>query len=74
MFLIWDKESENLLGSYRTEEAALSVVRETAEAHGVDAVSELVILYEDEPRGLRTVAEGQEILEYGTLPLGLVAG
>ena len=35
MFQLWDEESANLLGSYSTEDAALSIVRDVVEKHGL---------------------------------------
>lgn len=62
-FQLWEAESANLVGSYRTEDAALDVVRQARETHGDDAVASLVLLREDARGRLTKIADGATLTE-----------
>jgi hypothetical protein len=60
---LWDHESKNLLGVYRTERAALLTVLEAIQDHGRDSaeVSSLMLGYNDGQGGGRVIAEGPDL-------------
>jgi hypothetical protein len=62
---LWDHESKNLLGVYRTERAALLTVLEAIQDHGRDSaeVSALMLGYNDGQGGGRVIAEGPQLAE-----------
>jgi hypothetical protein len=62
-FQLWEAESANLVGSYPTQEAALTIVREAVRSHGRDLVRSLVLVREDARGRLTTVAEGDGLIE-----------
>jgi hypothetical protein len=63
-FELWDSESSNLVGSYRTDADALAIVRRALATHGAVAVSGLVLVQDDgtgaDPR---VIAAGSELVD-----------
>lgn len=62
-FQLWEAKSANLVGSYPTREAALTIVRDAVRSHGRDAVASLVLVREDARGRLTTVSEGDGLVE-----------
>jgi hypothetical protein len=63
MFQLWDMESANLLGSYATEDAALSVVWQAIEKHGAEAIATLMLLREEADGRSTLLAESTGLVE-----------
>jgi hypothetical protein len=63
MFQLWDEESANLVGSYSTEDAALSIVRDAVEKHGREAIDTILLLREDAGEQLTEIAAGVALVD-----------
>lgn len=63
MFQLWDEESANLVGSYSTEDAALSIVRDAVEKHGRGAIESILLLREDAGGQLTEIAVGIALVD-----------
>jgi hypothetical protein len=63
MFQLWDEESANLLGSYSTEDAALSIVRDVVEKHGREAIDAILLIRDDTEEQLTEIASGVALVD-----------
>src|SRR5437763_648324 len=70
---LWDIETANLIGTYETEDAALSVVRQAIETHGQDYVASLALGSEDKRGRSKLLAKGAELPERARPRLALGA-
>ena len=61
-FELWNMNSGNLLGTFTTEEAALSAVREAVTRHGLAYVDALALGHENSRGRSRIVAQGTALL------------
>ncbi|MGH2532251.1 MAG: hypothetical protein ACRDJW_08065 [Thermomicrobiales bacterium] len=62
-FELWDTETNNLVGNYDTREAALQIVQNAIQAHGVDATARLALGYEDRQGRTTLIAQGTDLIE-----------
>ena len=65
---VWDTQSGNLVGAYRTEREALQVVRELVQLNGRDYGEGLALLREDRSGSVTGVAEGAALVEWCVAP------
>ncbi|MFN8634177.1 MAG: hypothetical protein U0893_10000 [Chloroflexota bacterium] len=63
MFQLWEAESANLVGSYETEDEALSVIRKAIEKHGPESVESILLLREGSRGRLAKIAEGVALVD-----------
>ncbi len=60
---VWDTETNNMLGGYETEDAALAVLDRALEEHGSDYVASLLLGYENSRGRSRLIAMGPALVE-----------
>ena len=60
---LWSKASRSIIGTFGTEAAALTAVREALEAHGRAYAEELAIIREDSSGRSKPIAEGVGLVE-----------
>ena len=60
---LWDTETNNIVGAYESETAALAVVRGAMAAHGMGYTDELALLREDSRGNVETLAVGDALAE-----------
>jgi hypothetical protein len=61
-YQLWETESANLVGSYATKDAALAIVRESAQTYGADSVATLLLLHESASGRLKKIADGSALV------------
>ncbi|HET8523180.1 MAG TPA: hypothetical protein VFL82_08100, partial [Thermomicrobiales bacterium] len=59
---LWDTASSNLVGTYPTEHAALTIVRNAVTQHGPEALRTIALGKEDESGELQRVTVGDELI------------
>ncbi|MPZ13659.1 MAG: hypothetical protein GEU73_04425 [Chloroflexi bacterium] len=60
---LWQSETRNLMGSFETEEEAVSLLRRMLRAHGPTYVQHIVLGYEDDDGHSKTLARGKELVD-----------
>ena len=60
---IWDTETNNLLGTYEAEDAALEVLSRALREHGAGYVETLLLGYENKRGRSRLIATGSSLVD-----------
>lgn len=63
IYELWDTEGRNLVASFDTETEALQVVRDAVDRHGLDALTTVALVQEDERGESETLAIGAALVE-----------
>ncbi len=63
IFELWDTETNNIVGAYSSEAAALSVVRGAMEVHGEAYAQTLALVREDQNGEVTTLAMGRGLAQ-----------
>jgi hypothetical protein len=63
VYELWDVETRNLVGDYRSRDDALRVVRSAFESYGRDAVRRLALSVEDNSGITSPIAEGDALID-----------
>jgi len=63
IYELWDIQSKNLVGDYRTRDEALRIVRSAFETHGRDAVRRLALSVEDRSGNTSPIADGDALID-----------
>ena len=63
IFELWDTETNNIVGAYESEDAALAAVQATLRAQGVRAVETLLLGREDDAGESALIAQGHDLVK-----------
>jgi hypothetical protein len=63
IYELWDIETNNLVGDYESQDAALHVIRNAIATHGRDAVRRLALTTEDDLGETLPVAHGESLIQ-----------
>lgn len=61
IYEIWETSSGNLVGSYKTERAALDVIEQGIKRHGLHYADTFLLEYEEPGGASHVLAAGQEL-------------
>lgn len=63
IYELWDTKTNNIVGAYESETAALAVVRGAMANHGAGYADELALVREDSRGNVETLAIGGDLAE-----------
>ena len=63
IYELWETETGNLIGTYETEQDALSLVRDAIQSYGAQYVDSFLLGCEDEEGYSTLIAEGHDLAE-----------